>query len=419
MLTAIPLRPLAAAVLALSVSTLAHAAEDWFLKSPDFRGDALVKGREGQVALNSFQWSVTADTSWVKGSGAAVGKATPGAVSWNQGWDSSISTIYTDMFGGKSVSTATIEMVPNSGASKPVAGFSTKMDNVLVTEVSKNLSSGYTVSSVAKTMQFTYNPAAWGDKGSEIKLNWDIATHSSNTVGPIEAKAVPGTHGAATGDGVTAYLRLGSSAGSSTAIGYENWTEVSALNWDVTALSSWIKGGGASVGMPDPGVLSWSQSLDAGLLYNLSNIFRGTSVPTMVIEYVSNSSSGPVTFMQDVFTNVYFREVSIDGLNVTNEVVFDTAAETIWGVDKDGKRGNVLSSIKWDIRGGKVDTKGSPVTTDITNFGAGQLTGELVALPSTGAPPVGAPPPLPVPEPQSWLLMLCGGLLLALRRRAA
>lgn len=412
------LRPLAAALALGVLSTAALASEaDWFLKSDQLKGASVVKDREGQVEVNSFQWAVTADTSWIKGGGASVGKPVPGAFSWNQGWDRSISTIQTDLFTGKSVTSATFEATRYQGGNKPVVGFSTKVGEVFFTDVHKTLAQGYDVSAVARTMEFNYNPAAWGGTGKASKVNWNLQTNVIDQP-PVAAKAekVLGNHSAG-GDGVTAFLRLGESAGRSTAIGYENWTDVATLEWDVSALSSWLKGGGASVGKPNPGSLSWSQELDGSFLYALTNIVSGKSVPKLVIEYVRNGDHGPVTFMQDVFSDVYFTSIALNDTTVTNSVVFKTVTETTWDINEQGKRGAVLSSFNWDIPGGKVDTKSQPITTSLINFGAGNLLGEPAALPSTGdLPPVGAP--VPVPEPGTWALMLAGGLLLALRRRA-
>jgi type VI protein secretion system component Hcp len=415
--TSFTLRPLAAALALGVLSSAALASEaDWFLKSDQLKGASVVKDRKGQVDVNGFQWSVTAETSWLKGGGASVGKATPSAFSWNQGWDPSISTIQTDLFTGKAVTSATFEAVRDLGGLKPVVGFSTKVGEVFFTDVHKTLAQGYDVSAVAKNMEFTYNPAAWGGKGKSSKVNWNITANTIDAPVAARAEQVLGNHSAG-GDGVTAYLRLGESAGRSTAIGYENWTDVATLEWDVSALSSWLKGGGASVGKPNPGSLSWSQELDGSFLYALTNIAGGKSVPKLVIEYVRNGDHGPVTFMQDVFSDVYFTSIALNDTTVTNSVVFKTVTETTWDINEQGKRGAVLSSFNWDIPGGKVDTKSQPITTSLINFGAGNLLGEPAALPSTGGlPPVGAP--VPVPEPGTWALMLAGGLLLALRRRA-
>lgn len=416
--TSFTLRPLAAALMLGVLSTAALASEDdWFLKSDQLKGATQVDGRRFQVDVNSFHWSVTAESSWTKGGGASVGKATPGDLSWNQGWDPSISTIQADIIQGKPLNTATFELARNLGDGKPpVVGFSAKVDGVFFNEVHKTLARGYDVAAVAKTFEFTYNPAAFGGQGKTSRAAWDVTTNIATEPVPAKAEKVIGNHSAG-GDGVTAFLRLGDSAGRSTAIGYENWTDVASLDWDVTALNSWIKGGGASVGKPNPGSLSWSQQLDGSFLYALSSIAKGKAVPTLVVEYVRNGADGPITFMQDVFSGVYFTEIALDDTTVTNTVVFKSVTETIWDITAQGERGPILSSFSWDISRGEFVNKASPITTSLVNFGAGGLVGEPVNLPGTVViPPVGSP--LPVPEPGTWALMLAGGLLLVLRRRA-
>jgi hypothetical protein len=73
--TSFTLRPLAAALALGVLSSAALASEaDWFLKSDQLKGASVVKDRKGQVDVNGFQWSVTAETSWLKGGGASVGK---------------------------------------------------------------------------------------------------------------------------------------------------------------------------------------------------------------------------------------------------------------------------------------------------------------------------------------------------------
>ena len=39
--------------------------------------------------------------------------------------------------------------------------------------------------------------------------------------------------------------------------GKEKWIEINSWNWEVQAESSWTKGGGASVGKPNPGKISF------------------------------------------------------------------------------------------------------------------------------------------------------------------
>jgi hypothetical protein len=72
----------------------------------------------------------------------------------------------------------------------------------------------------------------------------------------------------------------------------------------------------------------------------------------------------------------------------------------VWDINPDGTRGR-STSVGYDIAKGKV-MPGALADT-VAGFGAGNLAGAA---------------PLPVPEPQTWLMMLAGlGLLAAAARR--
>ena len=44
--------------------------------------------------------------------------------------------------------------------------------------------------------------------------------------------------------------------------GKEKWIEIQGWDWEVEAESSWTKGGGASVGKPNPDKLIWEHVFD-------------------------------------------------------------------------------------------------------------------------------------------------------------
>ena len=48
--------------------------------------------------------------------------------------------------------------------------------------------------------------------------------------------------------------------GESTQKGKKNWVEIQAWDWEIEAETSWTKGGGASVGKPNPGKMSWEHT---------------------------------------------------------------------------------------------------------------------------------------------------------------
>ena len=143
--------------------------------------------------------------------------------------------------------------------------------------------------------------------------------------------------------------------GDSTAKGHEKWIRVSSLDWEVEAETSWTKGGGASVGKPNPGELqlvlptgTWSQhfmrligvgrALSSIVIDAISSdgrpIYRITAEGFFVTQY--RLASLPATTLPQDHVNGVFKKVKIE--------YFATAAD-----------GRVTSTVvEWDIPGGTV-----------------------------------------------------------------
>ena len=63
---------------------------------------------------------------------------------------------------------------------------------------------------------------------------------------------------------LNAFMKIGSAEGEARQgkYGKEKWIELQSWEWEVEAESSWTKGGGASVGKPNPGKLTWEHYFD-------------------------------------------------------------------------------------------------------------------------------------------------------------
>lgn len=188
-------------------------------------------------------------------------------------------------------------------------------------------------------------------------------------------------------------------SGESRVKGYENWIELDAVAWAVTAQSSWTKGAGASVGKPQPGHLVWTQAFDASVPAMYPYLLTGVDIPTVTVELVKDGAAGPATFAQLVMTGALFTELSFDDATAQGAIVFKTLTESVWPLEPDGTRGT-RTSVTWDIVAGTSTASG-----DLAPFVAGYGPGNLG--------------PAPVPEPATWGLLL-GGLAVmagAMRRR--
>ena len=185
--------------------------------------------------------------------------------------------------------------------------------------------------------------------------------------------------------------------GESTVKGYENWIQLDSVGFGVAADSSWIKGGGASVGKPIPADLTWSQSFDSSVPSMYVYMLQGKAVPDATVEYVQQGNSGPVTYLQLSMTGLFFTGLAFDGNTVHGSGVFKTIEMTYWTLADNGTREKSVH-LAWDIPAGTASGGGLTGT-----FGPGDLS------------------PSPVPEPGTYALMLAGLLVVGVvaRKRSA
>ncbi len=79
--------------------------------------------------------------------------------------------------------------------------------------------------------------------------------------------------------------------------GKEAWTEIQGWEWEVEAETSWTRGGGASVGKPSPGKLSFEHYYDRSAPTILAYICMGKSFDEVKLE-MCKTVGGPAKTMQ-------------------------------------------------------------------------------------------------------------------------
>jgi type VI secretion system secreted protein Hcp len=200
--------------------------------------------------------------------------------------------------------------------------------------------------------------------------------------------------------------------GESTVRGYEHWIQLESVGWGVTAESSWTKGGGASVGKPQPGAIHWTQNFDSSVPAMYSYLLTGKDVPNVVVEYARRDAGGLTTYLQLNMESLLFTDLSFDGSTVTGAGVFKKISMTYWPVAADGSRDQPVNVV-WDIPAGSVGTNGS-LAAEVAGYGSGNLAGKRLALAAIIAQDV-----TPVPEPGTWVTLMVGLVLVGfgLRRR--
>jgi type VI secretion system Hcp family effector len=152
--------------------------------------------------------------------------------------------------------------------------------------------------------------------------------------------------------------------------GFEKWIELQAWDWEVEAETSWTKGGGASVGKPNPGKMNWEHSFDKSSTVVLKMIFSGASFDKVELKMFKGTGAGTAAgdatnFFYMVMNGAFITKVANSATEEGNvvqkvEMVFKSV-EFTYRPQADGtvqgqKAGTLLEkySVKWDIPGGKV-----------------------------------------------------------------
>ena len=430
----------------LSLSLIAAAAaqaadSNLYLQlggNPAILGESTAKGHVGAINLDSLQWGVSAATSFLFGSGAAVGKAVPSDVNWTQGLNQSVPALSIDLLTGKSRPTGSFDLV-KSGSVSGTPWLSLKTTDQFMTGLNFS-NDNVAASAVAKTISLSYNPeAATGGAGKTktVTTTWDISKNTAT--GPSNRLPSLPVNGngpaAASGDALSMYLRLGDSAsnfiaGDSTKAGYANWIELSSAQWGMSAETSYLRGTGAAVGKASLSAFTYTLGADATMLSVLTNMVKGTKVAQATIEYVKAGPAGPNTVMQLNLKDIFFTDLSLTAAEgedpkVSESITFSSLSQTVWSVGADGIRGK-STTFGYDVRTAKASD--GAIAPSVGGFGSGNLYA-ILASASTGAsygseapaellalPPAGL-----VPEAQTWALMLAGlaGLVAVARRRRA
>lgn len=143
-------------------------------------------GTEGWIEVGDWSWEVEAEASHLKGTGAAVGKPTSGALSLTHYYDKSSTLIQQFIVKGTHFQEVRLNMLKQTGDDKPQVFFELIMGHVFITKVSN---SGEEDGSVKQELEMVFKEVMVGYKpqGQDgvlkamLPFRWNIAEMTQET----------------------------------------------------------------------------------------------------------------------------------------------------------------------------------------------------------------------------------------------
>jgi len=168
---------------------------------------------------------------------------------------------------------------------------------------------------------------------------------------------------------INAFMKIGKAQGEARQGKYgaagDRWIEIQDWEWEVEAETSWTKGGGASVGKPNPGKLMFQHYWDKSSHLLLGYICTGTAFETVILE-MCKTTGMTKDGLPEAYLTITMKEAFITKVNsnaneegnvvqkvemVFKEITIDYRAQ---GEDK-AKPGALSPKVtfNWDIPGGR------------------------------------------------------------------
>lgn len=101
-------------------------------------GESMQKGhhgKDGWIEISDWSWELEAEPSANKGTGSAVGKAKAGVCSWSHYYDKASPTIMNKIVQGVAFTTATIDMLKQTGEKEPEVYYQMIFESAFITKV--------------------------------------------------------------------------------------------------------------------------------------------------------------------------------------------------------------------------------------------------------------------------------------------
>lgn len=160
--------------------------------------------------------------------------------------------------------------------------------------------------------------------------------------------------------GQSYFLQLEGIPGDSVDKQHKDWVEIQSWSFGVTAESSWTKGGGASVGKPNPAPFEITANLSkiSPTLYSL--IAQGKSIPSATLAVAKTTASATTTNFYTIKLEGVFltsaQTAGSEGDDLPTEsfkMIFKKATWSYAPQDSKGAFGKPVT-FTWDIPAGTV-----------------------------------------------------------------
>lgn len=311
-----------------------------------------IDGLNGWVKLDGFSMGFNADSSFLKGSGAAIGKPEADAVSLALGQNQILAKLINQMVAGRPVNLQ-IESYLHNSANGPQ----------LVDEYFFNQAyvSGFDNSNDAQSgvelvySQFSHAHQAYDmlgrvDSQYSTRVGYDLATLTSITppAPGAEALSAPLVDTQA-GTPLSYYLRYTDSAGKTS-----GWMAIDSFNWAANAEVSILKGIGASTAKPIPQAFSFQLGTGQAQASFTNALIKGTGFDSVEIEAYARGPQGVEQVVQEYkFGNAFATRLhtSSDSSGQTsNDIafVYKTVDSTLTPLDNQGKP-TQPTEIAWNV----------------------------------------------------------------------
>lgn len=143
-------------------------------------------GDHGWIEIGDWSWDVEAEASHLKGTGAAVGKPSSGAMSWSHYYDKSSNVLMQTIVKGTHFKVAQIDVLKQTGKDKPEIFLQLIVRDVFITKVSSKGGEDGAVSQdidmVFKQVGVAYKPQKNDGSLDATKLfRWNITEMTADT----------------------------------------------------------------------------------------------------------------------------------------------------------------------------------------------------------------------------------------------